>query len=114
MPAPPESRRRVLLHGAARIPEGHGRKVLLQDPAGGPPTEVLLCRVQGRLHALDTLCPHEGGRISEGPLHDGRYATCPLHLYKFDARTGEPLQVPCEPARTVPVREVGEDVEVLL
>lgn len=114
MSAPPGARRVVVVHGAARLPEGFGKKVLLLDPEGGPPTEVVLCRVQGRLCAVDSLCPHEGGRIADGPLFAGRFVTCPLHLYKFDARSGAPLDVPCDHARTYPVREVGEDAEILL
>lgn len=74
--------------------------------------ELLLCRVRGRLHALDTLCPHEGGRLAEGPLVEGRYAFCPLHLYKFDPRDGRAVEVDCAPARTLPVREVDGVAEV--
>ena len=52
----------------------------------------VLCRVDGELHALDALCPHEGGRIHDGPLAQGKYAVCPLHNYKFDPRTGEAVE----------------------
>ena len=61
---------------------------------------MILCRVEGRLHALDALCPHEGGRIVPGPLVEGKYALCPLHNYKFDPRTGKAVDVSCKAART--------------
>ncbi len=98
--------------GAANIREGEARKVLLQRAEDEPPIEVALCRVEGRLFAVDSLCPHEGGRISAGPLVEGRYLSCPLHLYKFDPASGAAIDVPCPPARTYSVREVDGVVEV--
>jgi nitrite reductase/ring-hydroxylating ferredoxin subunit len=88
------------------LPEGEARKVLVPaERAGAPPHEVVLVRRLGRLYALDSLCPHEGGRLNEGPLWEGRYVTCPLHLYRFDPRTGAAIGVECKPARTYVVRE---------
>ena len=107
--------RRVRIPGSARLPEGEARKVIVPaERPDGPPHEVLLARVEGRLCALDTLCPHEGGRIGEGPLWEGRYAVCPLHLYRFDPRTGEAAEVECAPATTYPVREVDGVAEIEL
>lgn len=102
----------IRLPGAARLAEGQARKVLLPALEGDAPTEVVLCRIGGRLAAVDSLCPHEGGRLAAGPLHEGRYLSCPLHLYKFDPRSGRAVDVDCDPARTFPVREVGEDAEL--
>ena len=100
--------------GAARLAEGEARKVLLENENGEPPVEVALCRVNGRIFAVDSLCPHEGGRLAAGPLAEGRYLSCPLHLYKFDPATGESIGIECDPARTYEVREVDGDVEVTL
>jgi ferredoxin-nitrite reductase len=50
---------------------------------------ALLCTAEG-LFAMDNSCPHEGGPLGEGSL-DGTTVTCPLHGWKFDARTGECL-----------------------
>ena len=74
----------------------------------------MLVRLDGTLHALDSLCPHEGGRIAEGPLWEGRFAYCPLHLYRFDPRTGASVDVECTPATRYPVREVGGVAEIEL
>jgi 3-phenylpropionate/trans-cinnamate dioxygenase ferredoxin subunit len=109
---------RTLLHGrpltvsgTSALPEGEARKVALGDPlAGGK--ELVLCRVEGALHALDAACPHEGGRISAGRLLEGRYAVCPLHGYKFDPKNGQAVGVACRSARTYPVRESGADCRV--
>ncbi len=42
----------------------------------------------GRFYALDNRCPHKGGPLSEGIVHDCR-VTCPLHNWVLDLRTGE-------------------------
>jgi len=84
------------------------------ERAGEPPLEVVLVRTGGRLCALDSLCPHEGGRIGEGPVWDERFVVCPLHLYRFDPCTGEAADVECEPATVYPVREVDGAAELEL
>jgi nitrite reductase/ring-hydroxylating ferredoxin subunit len=109
---------RTLLHGrpltitgTRALPEGEARKVALGDPlAGGK--ELVLCRVEGRLYAVDAACPHEGGRISAGPLLEGRLVLCPLHNYKFDPKNGQAVGVACRAARTYAVRERGADCRV--
>lgn len=98
--------------GAGRLEDGWARKVRYRTGPDAPVEELLLCRVEGRLRALDTLCPHEGGRLAEGPLAGGRFAVCPLHLYRFDPRDGRSVEVECPPARAFEVREVGLDAEV--
>jgi nitrite reductase/ring-hydroxylating ferredoxin subunit len=99
----------------ARLVEGTARKVLVPAArAGAAPREVVFVRLGGRLFALDSLCPHEGGRLSEGPLWDGRFVACPLHLYRFDPRTGAAVDVECDPARTYAVREVAGAAELEL
>ncbi|MEE8129855.1 MAG: Rieske 2Fe-2S domain-containing protein, partial [Vicinamibacterales bacterium] len=46
-----------------------------------------LFRLRGTVHALDGICPHEGGLIGEGAITNG-LVTCPLHGWTFDACTG--------------------------
>ena len=99
------------IQGASRLPEGEARTVALGDPLAGG-TEVVLCRLGGELHALDRLCPHEGGRIAGGPLVDGRYVICPLHNYRFDPATGKAVGVVCGSAKTYRVREDDDDALV--
>ena len=38
--------------------------------------------------ATANTCPHKGGPLSEGIVHD-RKVTCPLHNWVFDLQTGE-------------------------
>ena len=56
--------------------------------------------------------PHEGGRISPGPLVEGKYAVCPLHNYKFDPKSGENVEHLCKAAKRYRVREENGDCEI--
>lgn len=104
----------IRVFGAGRLPEGESRAVLLEVEGEEAPREVLFARLGGTLYALDTYCPHEGGRIIPGPLVEDTYVQCPLHLYCFDPRTGAAVDIECPPARTYAVREVDGDAEVTI
>lgn len=104
---------RPLRVAAADLPaEGCAVKFYYRVGAEGPPREVVLCRRDGKLFALDSLCPHQGGRLSDGPLIDGRHLHCPLHLYKFRPEDGVSVGADCEPATTFAVRVEDGDVLV--
>lgn len=96
--------RAVTVPDSAKLAEGEARTVDIGDPlAGGK--QIVLCRVEGKVYALDSLCPHEGGRIAPGPLVDARYAVCPLHSYRFDPKDGKAVGVSCRAATTHRVEE---------
>lgn len=105
--------RGLIIKGTGKLPEGESRKVDIGDVVAGG-TQVILCRVQGKLYALDALCPHEGGRIAPGPLVEGKYARCPLHDYKFDPKSGANVGLLCASAKTYRVREQDGDCEIWL
>jgi nitrite reductase/ring-hydroxylating ferredoxin subunit len=65
--------------------------------------EVLLARVEGKFYALGNLCTHEGCRLSNGRIRDGRIR-CPCHGSTFDPATGKVLQGPAE--KPVPVYHI--------
>lgn len=101
----------TLVQGTNQLPDGQAKCVELGDPmAGGK--ELVLARRDGKLHALDRRCPHEGGRLAGGPLLDGKHVICPLHNYRFDPETGKAVGVACPPARVYKVEESGADAEV--
>lgn len=101
----------VLVPGTSALAEGEARKVDIGDPLGEG-RQVLLCRIEGKVFAIDSTCPHEGGRISAGPLTDGRLALCPLHSYRFDPKTGKAVGVVCRPVKTYRARESGGETEI--
>jgi len=51
---------------------------------------VALFNVDGRLHAMDDVCPHAGASLAAGPLK-ACVVTCPLHAIRFDVTTGQPV-----------------------
>ena len=56
-------------------------------------TGVLLVRLAEDVHALGSICPHEGGILADGTL-DGARVKCPVHGATFDAQTGAVLADP--------------------
>ena len=104
----------ALVKGAGRLAEGQAKKITFGDPVAGDGAEIMLCRVEGKLMAVDVLCPHEGGRMAEGPLVDGKYVVCPLHQYFFDPKSGKPINAVCRKVKTYKVRESDGDCEIWL
>jgi len=49
--------------------------------------QIPLARVGDKYYAVDNLCPHMNGNLSEGKL-EGTVVTCPLHGSQFDISNG--------------------------
>jgi nitrite reductase (NADH) small subunit len=65
----------------ADCPPGHGMELVAADRI------IALYNVDGQFHALDGVCPHQGGPLGKGELH-GCIVTCPWHGWQFDVRDG--------------------------
>ena len=68
------------------------------------------------LYALDDVCTHDGGPLSEGAL-DAKACTiaCPRHGAKFDIKNGAALTMPATQATEAhEVKVAGNDVLVKL
>ena len=50
--------------------------------------QILLARVRDKYYAVDNLCPHMKGNLSQGKLQ-GTVVTCPLHGSQFDISNGQ-------------------------
>jgi len=73
---------------------------------------VLLCNVDGSIHAIEDVCTHDGGELDQGRL-DGACIECPRHGARFDVRTGAVLALPAViPVPTYAVRVEGDDIYV--
>jgi len=55
-----------------------------------------------KVFAVDNRCPHKGGPLSEGIVHDTA-VTCPLHGWIFDLETGKARGADDGCIRTYPV-----------
>ena len=62
-----------------------------------------------RIFALRDKCPHKGGPLSQGIVHDTKVA-CPLHDWKIQLDTGEAVAPDEGCAATFPVKVEGETI----
>ena len=74
---------------------------------------VALANVAGRFHAIDGLCPHQGGPLGTGTLC-GQTLTCPWHGWQFDVATGQHGLSRTVRQEVFQVRERDGLVEVLI
>lgn len=75
--------------------------------------QIAVCRVGGKLHAIDNICSHEFACLSDG-LIEGDEIECPLHQARFHIPTGKALSEPATVAlQTFEVKIEGDDVLVL-
>ena len=73
---------------------------------------VCLANVNGTIYAVDDDCTHTGGPLDEGEL-EGCVLTCPVHLARFDVRTGAVVRGPArEYLQTCAVRVEGDNIYV--
>ena len=76
--------------------------------------DLILMRHGEGIAAYLDYCPHEGAQLSFGS-REGDVLICAKHLWEFDVRTGEHIsrvRRPQHDLRPIPVRTVGNDVEV--
>ncbi|MCE0504705.1 MULTISPECIES: nitrite reductase small subunit NirD [unclassified Roseivivax] len=64
---------------------------------------ALFRTAEAEVFATSNSCPHKGGPLSEGIVHD-RKVTCPLHNWVFSLETGEAQGADAGRIATYPVR----------
>ena len=70
---------------AENIPEMGSRKVIIGEE------EIALFKTRnGSIFAINNICPHKQGKLSEGLVHES-VVTCPLHNWDIDLASGEAL-----------------------
>lgn len=75
---------------------------------------VMLIRHDGKLYALDDLCPHADASMAFGMVGNGCIA-CPWHYAEFELATGKVLSGPAVSGlKTHQVREKRGVIEVAL
>ena len=56
---------------------------------------IVLIHAGGKFYAIDDVCTHDGGPLSDGPLDADQHSiACPRHGAKFDITTGAALTMP--------------------
>jgi 3-phenylpropionate/trans-cinnamate dioxygenase ferredoxin component len=77
---------------------------------------VVLIHAAGHFYALDDVCTHDGGPLSDGKLdpQEGTIA-CPRHGAKFDIKSGAAVTMPAtKPTIAHEVKVEGDQVFVRL
>ena len=88
------------------LPPGEMKMVQVGDE------EILLTNVGSNYYAINDICSHAGGSLSDGSL-EGEDVECPLHGSRFNVTTGEVLGPPADEAQTrYQVRVEGDDILV--
>jgi len=54
---------------------------------------VAVFRLNDSFYAVEELCPHRGGPLSEGAVEEG-CVTCPWHGARFEIKTGRKISGP--------------------
>ncbi len=103
----PSATRTYNLGPAELVPLGEGRRLQI----GHIPVAVFRTR-DGKLFATQAACPHKAGPLADGIVGAGK-VICPLHAYKFDLCTGQPVGNDCKALKTYAVA-VSETGDILL
>ena|SRR5271157_4570232 len=77
----------VRVAGKSEIPVGKMKAVKLEGK------EILIANVNGNYCAINNMCTHAGGNLSQGIL-EGNVVTCPKHHAKFDVTSGKLVSKP--------------------
>lgn len=89
----------------SQLPPGSMLELLHQD------RRIVVCNVDGKLHAMDGVCPHRQGPLGQGALH-GSAVVCPWHAWEFDCSTGQHDYNPSIKLDTFRVELSGDDILV--
>ncbi len=89
----------------SQIPLGEGREFVVDGRV------IAVFHTRRGVHASQPACPHREGPLIDG-LIGGTTVVCPLHAWKFDLTTGQPLMGTCG-ITTYPVR-LSENGDILL
>jgi len=89
----------------SELPEGRARGYAIEGLA------IALVRVGESVFAMDSRCPHAGGRLDRSTAV-AFAITCPMHGARFDIRTGQCMNAPYDNIRTFQTRISDGIVEI--
>ncbi|MAI73089.1 MAG: ferredoxin [Rhodopirellula sp.] len=101
------SREWIQINLRESLEDGKATEVMIKERV------IAVFRHEGGLFAMDGMCAHQGGPISEGQVEHG-CVTCPWHGWQYELDTGiqtinrQPLQ------ETFQIRESDGKLEILI
>lgn len=93
----------VKVASLAQFPSGSLLQVEVNDDS------YAICNNAGELQALEGICPHAGGPLGQGALHDG-IVVCPWHAWEFDSRSGQCTHADGYSVTKFPIKAEGDDI----
>ncbi len=91
----------------SEIAPGTSKRIEVNDK------EIALFNLDGNFYAINEICPHRGGPLSEGFVEEG-VLTCPWHGWQFQLASGECLTDPSTCQTKYEVKVEGDDVLISL
>ena len=100
----------VAVAKTSEIPDSSSQLVEVEDRL------LVLIHAAGHFYALDDVCTHDGGPLSDGPIGvEDKSIACPRHGAKFNIETGAAMTMPAtKRTRSHEVKVEGEHVLVRL
>lgn len=75
---------------------------------------ICLVRLKEGYYAIDDRCPHAGARLGLGKCDEEGRVICPVHRYKYDAKTGRGLPSQGDYVKTYLVETRNDGVYIAL
>ena len=75
--------------------------------------DIALFNINNQFYAIDNTCPHQGGSLSEGEVHQDE-VSCPRHCWMFNVKSGECLNVPSAKVKNYKVNIENEKISIEL
>jgi len=72
---------------------------------------IAVFNVDGNYYAINDICAHRGGPLSEGEL-DGTTVICPWHGWRYNVTNGDNELVPALPTEKYELKVEDDDVLV--
>ncbi len=69
----------------AELKESQGERFLVND------TDIALFKIDGKIYAVNNVCPHKQANIMHEGFVENGCVTCPLHGWTFEIATGNLL-----------------------
>ncbi len=97
-----------ILVPAERVPEP-GKRILIEAQG----KSLVLFNVDGRFHAIDDGCPHQGASLCGGRL-EGEVIQCLAHGLRFNLNTGYLLNSTQLKVGRYPVEQAGDQLHIVI
>ncbi|MFN0207456.1 MAG: Rieske (2Fe-2S) protein [Planctomycetota bacterium] len=90
---------------SSELKEGEGRQLIVEKQS------VAVFRYEGKVHAVDGICPHAGSPLGPGFVAKG-LVECPWHAWRFSLIDGTSPDVPGLTIAVFPAIETGGKVYI--